>query len=188
MDEFVANAALLAGHLTQQCEKAAGEQKSSAADLRRAASEVGQEVAAGKAELARTAGSAVREALSQEIPAAVEAVAHVGDRLRLIVDQLQRDQAAAGAHMRMLGWKALGGLALASAVVIGATAYFAWTNVQRAERASVEAQVLEALQQVAITSCDGQPCVKLEDDQARWGKNDDYILIDTRHQSSPPAP
>lgn len=188
MDEFIANAALLAGHLTQQCEKAAGEQKSSAADLRRAASEVGQSVTAGTAELALNARSAVRDALSQEIPAAVEAISQAGDRLRLFADQLQRDQAAAGAHMRLLGWKALGGLGLASVVVIGATAYFAWTNVQRAERASVEAQVLEALQQVSITSCDGRPCVKLEDGQARWEKNDDYILIDTRSQPSPTGP
>lgn len=178
MEDFVANAALLAAHLTRQCEKAAAEQESSAVDLRRAAADVGQGVVAGRAELAQSAKAAVREALSQEIPSAVEAVAQAGDRLRAIIDRLERDQAATGARMRLLGWKTFAALALASAVIVGGTAYFAWSNVQRAERASVDAQVLEALQQVAITSCDGKPCLKLEDGQARWGKNDDYILID----------
>lgn len=79
-----------------------------------------------------------------------------------------------------MGWKALGGLAIAGLVIIASTGYFAWTNVQRAEKASVEAEVLAALEQVAITSCDGTPCIKLEDGQARWQKNADYILIDSR--------
>ncbi|MCD9030025.1 hypothetical protein LDO26_17685 [Luteimonas sp. BDR2-5] len=180
MDEFIANAALLAGHLTQQCEKAAVEQRSSALDLRRAASDVGQSVADGKAELAQSARAAVREALSQEIPAAIEAVAQSGDRLRSIVDQLRHEHAATSGITRLLGFKALGALAIASIAIVGATGYVASNNLKRAERANVDAQVLEALAQVAITSCDGTPCVKLMDEQARWKKNDDYILLDTR--------
>lgn len=188
MDDFVANAALLAGHLTQQCEKAAAEQRSSSADLRRAASEVGQGVAAGKAELAHTARAAVREALSQEIPAAVEAVAQSGDRLRSITEQLQREQAAASGRTKLLSFTSLGALAIASVAIIGATAYVASNNLKRAERAAVDAQILEALSLVAITSCDGTPCVKLSEGQARWTKNDDYILVDTSKTGAASAP
>lgn len=180
MEEFVVNAALLAGHLTQQCEKAAAEQTSLTLDLRRAVADVGKGVVAGRAELTQSSKSAVRDALSQEIPSAVEAVAQAGDRLRAIIGRLERDQAATAARMRLLGWQTFGALAFASAVIVGGTGYVAWSNVQRAERASVDAQVLEALQQVAITSCDGKPCLKLEDGQARWGLNDDYILIDSK--------
>lgn len=188
MEDFVANAALLAGRLTHECEKATASQAAAASDLRAAAAGVGREVASGKAEIAQSAKLAVREVLSQEIPAAVEAISEAGDRLTRITEQLARDQAAAGAHMRMLGWKALGGLLVASALTIGATGYVAWSNLQRAERASVDAQIMEALQSVSITSCDGQPCVKLSEGQARWTKNDDYILVDTSAAEGTPTP
>ncbi len=186
MEEFVTNSALLAGHLTQQCDKAIADQKHAAAELRQAAADVGQGVAAGRAELAHSARSAVREALSQEIPAAVEAIAESGDRLRQLADQLQREHLSAASRMRALAWKSLIAMALASAAIIGATAYTAWNNVQRAQRAQVDAQVLEALQQVSITSCDGTPCVKLADDQRRWSKNSDYLLVDG--SGAAPAP
>lgn len=178
MEEFVTNSALLAGHLTQQCEKAIADQKQSAAELKHAAVEIGQGVAAGRAELAQSARSAVREALSQEIPAAVEAIAASGDRLRQLADQLQREHVSAASRVRALAWKSLVAITLASVVIIGATSYTAWNNVQRAQRAQVDAQVLEALQHVAITACDGRPCVKLADDQQRWTKNNDYLLVD----------
>lgn len=178
MEEFISNAALLAGHLTQQCDKSIADQKAATSELQRAAQDVGKGVVAGRAELTQSARSAVREALSQEIPAAVDALTETGDRLRRLADQLQREQGAAASHIRMLAWKSLAAMVLASAVIIGGTAYAAWTNVQRAQQGKVEAQVMEALQQVSITSCDGTPCVKLQDGQRRWPKNDDYFLID----------
>lgn len=185
MEDFIANAALLAGHLTQQCDKAIAEQKTSIAELQHAAEQVGRGVAAGKAELTQSARAAIREALSQEVPAAVEALADAGDRLRKLTDQLQREQLAASTGIRALAWKALGAITLASAVIIGGTAYLAWSNVQRAKSAKVEAQVMEALQQVTITSCDGTPCVKLSDGQQHWSRNADYILVDTRATAAP---
>ncbi|MCD9125352.1 hypothetical protein [Luteimonas fraxinea] len=188
MEDFIANAALLSGQLVHQCEKAAASQASAAADLRGTAAEVRKEVLAGKAEITHNAKSAVREVLSQEIPAAVEAIAQAGDRLTRITEQLARDQAVAGAHMRKLGWKALGALLLASALLIGVTGYIASNNLARAASASVDAEILEALRSVSITSCDGQPCVKLSDGQARWTKNDDYILVDTSAAQGAPAP
>ncbi len=91
-------------------------------------------------------------------------------------------------RMRMLGLGTLGALAIASFCTIGATAYVASNNLKRAERANVDAQVLEALAHVAITSCDGTPCIKLAEGQARWTKNDDYILVDAPAPRGPAAP
>lgn len=184
MEEFVANAALLAGHLTQQCEKAAAAQEASAQQLQRAATEVGQGVASGRAELAQSARAAVREALSQEIPAAVEAIGDTGDRLAALAEQLSREQGAMAVRLRMLTWKALAALSVGAVAIIGCTAYFAQANVQRAQQAKVDAQVLEALQQVSITSCDGRPCIKLEDGLQRWRKNDEYVLIEAGANSA----
>uniref|UniRef100_A0A8J8AZ55 Uncharacterized protein n=1 Tax=Coralloluteibacterium stylophorae TaxID=1776034 RepID=A0A8J8AZ55_9GAMM len=50
LDDFVASAALLAGHLTRQCEKAVSDQASAAAELR--------QVAEGAMSLADLAGKA----------------------------------------------------------------------------------------------------------------------------------
>ncbi len=188
MEDFVSNAALLAGHLTQQCDKAAAAQQSAAADLRRVADDVSQRVVAGKQELVHAARAAVREALAPEISEAVAAVGQSGDRLRTIAEQLQRERAMVSGRMRMLGLGTLGALAIASFCTIGATAYVASNNLKRAERANVDAQVLEALAHVAITSCDGTPCIKLAEGQARWTKNDDYILVDASAPRGPAAP
>lgn len=179
MEEFVANAALLAGHLTQQCERAAADQRAASASLEQAAAEVGKGVAAGRAELAQTLRGAVRDALTAEVPSAVEAIAQSGDRLQLLADQLERSHAATAKRIQTLAMKALGATALASLAILGATGYMAWTNVQRAERAQVRAEVMEALEHVTITACDGAPCIKLEDGAPRWSKNADYILVDT---------
>lgn len=179
MEDFIANAALLAGHLSQQCDKAVADQQASIGELQRAAAEVGKGVAAGRAELASSTRTAVREALSQEIPAAVEAISESGDRLRQLADQLQREQLGAVTQMRRLAWQSLALVVVASALVLGGTGYMAWRNVQRAQSAKVEAQVMEALQKVSITACDGRPCIKLEEGQQRWAKNEGYILVDT---------
>lgn len=180
MEDFIANAALLAAHLTQQCEKSVADQQASAHDIRKSADEVRQTVAAGQLELAQHARASIRDALSDEIPIATRSLGETAERLKAMADRLQSEQASVGLRMRILGWKALASLGVAAALVIATTGYFAWHNVKRAERAQVDAEVLEALQQVTITSCGGTPCIKLEDGLRRWTKNDEYVLIDTR--------
>ena len=76
MDEFVANAALLAAHLKEKCEQAAASQQASAQDLQGAAIVVRRTIEEGKRELVEHAGSAVSSALSEKVlsgdPAAVK--------------------------------------------------------------------------------------------------------------------
>lgn len=179
MEDFIANAALLAAHLTQQCEKSVADQQASAQDIQRSAGELSAAMAAGQQALARQAKAAIREALAGEIPAAVRSLGETTDRLKATAEQLRSEQASASHRMRVLGWKALASFGFASVSAVASTGYVAWHNVKRAERAQVDAQVLEALRQVAITSCSGTPCVKLEDGLRRWAKNDEYVLIDT---------
>jgi len=186
MDDFVANAALLAAHLAQQCEKAVAEQQAAARDLRHSAAALGDNVAAGKLELEQHARRAIREALARELADASRSLEEAADRLQQLGERLRIEQSSAGLRMRVLEWKSIASLALAAVIVVGGSAYAAWHNTQRAERAQVRAEVLEALRHVAITSCDGRPCVKLEAGLPRWTKNDEYILVDTG--ASPDAP
>jgi len=179
MDEFVANAALLAAHLTEQCNKAAAVQQASAQELQASAIVVRKTIEEGKREMSEQARSAVHDALAQEIPAATHSIGETAVRLRQVADHLQREQVQLSQRARFLGWKSLGALSAASVLLVAGSGYAAWHNVQRSERAKVDAEVLEALQHVTITSCGGQPCIKLQDGLPRWQKNDQYVLIDT---------
>ncbi|KPN19641.1 hypothetical protein AO715_06565 [Xanthomonas sp. Mitacek01] len=180
MDEFVANAALLAAHLTRQCEQAADDQRDAAGALQTAAAHVTEHIAAGRDALLQATTLAVRDALTGEFDATTARAEVVAGRLEHLLARLDHAQTGLGAHARLLGGGALLALALSAVAIVGATGYLARLNLERAEMAGVRAEVLEALQQVAITACDGRPCIKLEDGLTRWTGNEDYVLVDTR--------
>ena len=183
LEEFIASAALLAAHLTRQCEESISSQRNAADDLRRSADAIGQRVLGANAELQQQARSAIRDALTEEIPAAARSLRDTALQLQEMAARLQHEQASTSLRMRVLGWKTMLSLALAATVMVGGSAYAAWKNMQRVAQAQVQAEVLDALTQVTITSCDGQPCLKLEDGIARWSKNDEYVLV---HRTVPP--
>lgn len=180
MDEFVAGAALLAAHLTRQCEQAAASQQAAAQDMHDAAAHVAERVAAGRDALLQATGEAVRDALARELDAAATRAEAAAHRLDQQVTRLDRAQAGFGIRTRLLGTGALLALALGAIAIVGATAQIARLNVDRAEHARVRAEVMEALQQVTITACDGRPCIRLEEGLRRWPSNDEYVLVDTR--------
>lgn len=180
MEDFIANAALLAAHLTRQCERAGAEQREAASALHGAAMGVGQRLAADHAALLHATGAAVRDVLAGQLDAPTKRADAAARRLERSIESLDHLHAGLGARTRLLGGGALLALTLAGTGIIAATAHLARLNVERAERASVRAEVLEALQRVAITSCDGRPCIKLEDGLQRWPSNDDYVFVDTR--------
>ncbi|MCD9007747.1 hypothetical protein LDO31_16210 [Luteimonas sp. XNQY3] len=184
MEDFVASAALLAAHLTQQCEQAAADQREAASALQEAAAGVAEHTASGRDALLRATTTAVRNALTGQLDATTARADAAAQRLEHLIAHLDRTQAGLAARSRMLGGGALLALVLGAVALIGTSSYVAKFNLDRAERASVRADVLEALQQVAITACDGRPCIKLDDGLRRWPSNDDYVFVDTQ-QASP---
>jgi len=184
MEDFIASAALLAAHLTQQCEQAARDQRDAAGALQDAATGVAEHAAAGRDALLRTTANAVRDALTAELDMTTARAESAAQRLERLIAHLERTQTGMTARSRLLGGGALLALVLGGVALIGASGYVATLNLERAERASVRADVLEALQQVAITACDGRPCIKLEDGLSRWPSNDDYVFVDTQ-QATP---
>lgn len=179
MEEFVANAALLAAHLTDQCNKAAAAQQAAAKELQASAIAVGKTIDDGKREIGEQTRGAIHDALAQEIPAATHSIGETAARLRQVADHLQQEQARLTQRARFLGWKSLGVLSVACLLLVAGSGYAARHNLQRAAQAKVDAEVLDALQQVTITSCSGQPCIRLQEGLPRWQKNDQYVLIDT---------
>lgn len=177
LEEFVASAALLAAHLTRQCEESVASQRNAADDLARCADGVGRRVVDASAQLQQHARDAIRNALAAEVDTTTRTLHEAGSALRALSERLHGDQVAMVSRMRVLAWQTMGWLALAAATLVAGSAYAAWHNVQRMQRAQVQAEVLEALSHVAITSCDGHPCIRLEDGAPRWSGNDQYILV-----------
>ena len=184
MEDFVASAALLAAHLTQQCEQAARDQHEAASALQDAAAGVAERTAAGRDALLRATATAVRDALTGELDATTARADSAAQRLEHLIAHLDRTQAGLTARSRLLGGGALLALVLGGVAIVGASGYVAKLNLERAERARVRADVLEALQQVAITACDGRPCIKLDDGLSRWPSNDEYVFVDAQ-QATP---
>ncbi|WP_310151649.1 hypothetical protein [Luteimonas sp. 3794] len=178
MEDFVASAALLAAHLTQQCEQAAANQRAAASVLEDAAAGVARHTAAGRDALLRATTTAVHEALTGQLDATMAHADAASQRLGHLLAHLERTQAGLDSRARLLGGGALLALVVGAVAIIGASSYVAHLNLARAERASVRAEVLEALQQVTITACEGRPCIKLEDGLRRWPSNSDYVFVD----------
>lgn len=178
MEDFVASAALLAAHLTQQCETAAADQRAAAGALQEAAVNVAHHVDAGREALRRSTAAAVRDTLTGQLDATTARADASAQRLEHLIAHLGRAQAALGARARLLGGGALLALVVGGVAVIGASGYVTKLNLERADRARVRADVLEALQHVAITACDGRPCLKLEDGLRHWPANDEYVYVD----------
>lgn len=179
MEDFVTNAALLAAHLTDQCNRAANAQEASAQELKSSALDVRKAFEEGTREMGDHARRAMREALAQEVPAATQSIDETVSRLRQAIEKLDHEQSTFARRTRFLGAQSVGALGAACVLMVAGTGYVAWHNVKRSEQAKVDAEVLEALQHVTITSCGGQPCIRLQDGLPRWQKNDQYVLIDT---------
>ncbi|MCF7221675.1 hypothetical protein [Marilutibacter chinensis] len=183
MIDFLEKASLLAADLERRCIGAAEQQQSSARDLlqtlQRVETNLDQVVSAGKTELVQHAQSAVRQALAQEVGAATKAIGESASQLRQMSEQLKREQSAVGMRMRVMGWKTMIAVGAAAFLALAGTGFALWHNVKRIQRTQVQAEVLDALQHVTVTSCDGRPCMKLVDGQPRWSKNPDYVLVDT---------
>ncbi len=178
MEDFVANAALLAAHLTRQCEQAVAEQRASIHRLQATATEMAVGASSAADALRQVADHAVRDALASHAAATTSRAENAATRLDRTVAQAERAHARAVAGTRRLGAGLLLTLALGGAGIVVATAALARENLARAERAQVRADVLAALRHVAITSCDGRPCIKLEDGLRRWHANDAYVMVD----------
>lgn len=192
MIEFLEKATLLAADLERRCASAAEQHARSAQELeqtlRNVEGDLDRIVSAGKDELARHAADAVRQALAQEVGMATNAISASAADLRQMSEQLKREQFAVGARMRVMGWKTIIAVGTAALVTVLGSGFALWHNTQRIQRTQVQAEVVEALRHVTVTSCDGRPCIKLAAGQPRWDKNPDYLLVDTSpSQAQPPS-
>src|SRR5690606_10060810 len=152
MVQFLEKATLLAATLERRCEAAAEQNTESARDLRlmlkQVEGQMGEIVAAGRDELLQHAGTAVRQAIAREAGTATTALADSARDLQRAADQLAREQAGTAGLLRSMGWTSITAVACAAFLTIAGSSFIVWNNVQRIQRTSVQADVLEALRHV----------------------------------------
>lgn len=85
---------------------------------------------------------------------------------------------------KILTWKAIVGLVVGIIMVLGVSFKLLWDNHKEYSdlkiaynKLEIALEVKEALQKVEITSCGGEPCLKVDNEAKRWGKNGEYILV-----------
>jgi ElaB/YqjD/DUF883 family membrane-anchored ribosome-binding protein len=82
-------------------------------------------------------------------------------------------------------WLTYGAIAGAIVLLFGGGALLLWFESQsyneahaRTATAQIDAETMEAFNQVGVTSCGGHPCIKLDGKSPRWGSKGEYVLID----------
>jgi hypothetical protein len=83
-------------------------------------------------------------------------------------------------------WLAYGAILGALVLLIAGGGLLMWWQTQaynearaRTASAQVDAETMEAFNQVGVTSCGGHPCMKLDSKAQRWGDKGEYVLINT---------
>jgi hypothetical protein len=109
----------------------------------------------------------------------------VQESVRQMTRSFQEGMASilAHAHRKLL----MGYAAFAGAMVLFACGggLLLWQERQayddaraKAAEAQVSAELVQAYTKVGVTSCGGQPCLKLDTKTRRWGNKGEYVLID----------
>lgn len=178
LDDFISSAALLAAHLTRQCEAAAARQQQAALDLGEAASGLTRRVADSRTDLVGSVTDVVRASMTGEVEAANLAIVDGTQRLQCAAAHFEQARHRLDVRMKWIGGATTVLIAAGAILLLLVTGHLARQNIERAQRANVQADVLEALEQVAITSCDGAPCIKLQAGLPRWAGNTEYVLVE----------
>ena len=118
--------------------------------------------------------------LQQQLQQFAKSLADISGDLRAASDRLQQSQNQAAIQLQALSRRSLGFMAATAFILMLGTGYVVWHNLQQVQRLQVETDVRRALQQVTITACGKQPCIKLDEKAQRWGADKDYVLLDTQ--------
>ncbi len=112
--------------------------------------------------------------------------AKLDEASRAIVETLN----ATTAHARHRIWTAYAavlGAVLLLVVGGGIVLWLQWQSYNdlhaRIAAAQIDVDTAEAYARTGVTSCGGQPCIKLDEKSQRWGSKGEYVLLDSTVKS-----
>src|SRR3546814_808774 len=73
--------------------------------------------------------------------------------------------------------KALVALTIGSRLAAGGSGYIAWKSMHEARRAEFGQDILQATQSGVLTRCGDALCAKVGEQAARYGSNEEYVLL-----------
>lgn len=150
--------------------------------------DLGRTVRDSQQQIQKQARTAVNEALTESLGTFKnallaernhheKALAQIASRFKQSADSLHQERIHAARLTRMLTWKALTMLIAVTMLLLAGGSFLLWQTQQRIQSAQVSAEVQEALQRVQISSCGGQPCLRLDSQAPRWGKDGEFVLL-----------
>jgi hypothetical protein len=112
-------------------------------------------------------------------------VKSVSAQLKQSGETLQKDQAEVSSKLRKLIWKLqMFAVASLTVLVLGGILLVMYQHQaykaarERAQAAAIDAETAEAYRRVHIGNCGGRPCVKIDQQSKKWGKNGEFVLLD----------
>ncbi|WP_226467270.1 hypothetical protein [Luteimonas panaciterrae] len=191
--------ALLAETLERRSEATVQEHKQAVSALEEAIYQIRHDVD----QVVSNAGSRVSQLVQEGMDSAMtegtakydQAITAASSKLGSASKAMAESQETAAAHVRRLIWlayAAVGGVLVLLLLGGGLLTWFQWQQYhevrERAAAVRIQAEVLEAYSRVGITSCGGRPCVKLDTQSPHWGRDGEYVLLDTNTGDKKSAP
>lgn len=187
--------ALLAETLERNAATAAERHAQSATSLQQSVERAQQQLLGSAQQLERMLREQLDRAVEQAIGGSVRqfdgAVQAVAKQAKQTGDTLRGDQAAIASGLKAMLWKvhmiAIAStcmLAIGGSVLIHYQFRLYQDARERTAAAALDAEVATALRRAQVTSCGGNPCLKLDLNAPRWGKQGEYVLLDSSPQDS----
>lgn len=106
-------------------------------------------------------------------------MAHTTQKLIQTEERLNALHTANIRHSKFLTFKSLFILTLGCAVLMGGSVIWLNGQKERVEALSAYEEELKLGKQLDMRSCGGIACVKMDTQSPRWGKNGEYVLLDS---------
>ncbi|MDR1076983.1 MAG: hypothetical protein LBL59_12105 [Xanthomonadaceae bacterium] len=181
--------ALLAQTLEQRVETAIAQQQQAIrameATSQRIHQDIGQVLQQAGTQMTHAMRQGVDTALSQSTQQYQALASATASQLTRSGAEIVEIQRLAGQQISRILWTAyaaIGGAMLLLLLGGAGLIYFQWQHYrdaqQRIAQLQSRAEVIEALARAHVTSCGGQPCIKLDKDSPHWGTHGEYILVE----------
>lgn len=179
MIELTKQAALIIGRLEQQAEAMQQRFDEAARRLNASAEQAHEQMRKLLDEAAAHSHASVKAALDKEAENFRHEMQQTFRAMHQSGDRLQQTLAQSGGKTRRLVFVSLAALACCGVLVVAGSSFVLWQNIKQVEQLQARIHQLELLSQIPLGNCDGQICLKVDSKTKRWGKQGDYVLIES---------
>ena len=136
------------------------------------------------AHIAEQSHGVLQQALSSNINDFKQQLTETAGNLQRAANELTQERTKITTQAKFLMWKSMTIISALFLITVIASGVMVWSSFKQVEQnrqilatIQIKTDVRQAMQKVQLTSCGGQPCVKLDKDSPKWGKNGEFVLV-----------